>query len=397
VTDRKLIELKRKMLVHCNPNNLDKYWKQPSCDQNLITEWSFNPSTELFEVTRINGAVERLSFLDLCHLSRFDLETLSTLFLGNKEVCEQVKAADSSLARMANIEDEQLAQIRQSIAAANLEKRKKLKEGQTEASTISSSQQPQQRERRTKRAADPVIQSSQLKKKTEASTTAGMSKPPTQTRAATKRKLVLMPDSEEEEEDPEPLKRKKSSHARTSTSEAQSSEPKSSNSPPKIIKWLVQPNSDYVEITREDGHVQQVQINAVLSSLSDEDLLQLLRVENQEGRSLVSHRALLLRVHGHFNTSDPTIQPIEPEPLKLVPLQVVAPTSIKTWGFMQFSKLITIERNNGSVQMLKPTELYTLSNQDVNEMLSIARDDPDASQEQKQIIGILNELLEKED
>jgi hypothetical protein len=193
------------------------------------------------------------------------------------------------------------------------------------------------------------------------------------------------------------LKKKRSTHAPISTSEAHSSQQESQVSPPQIVSWTCLPNSDSLEITRDNGKVQQVPLNAVVDQLSDEDLIQLPVVEDQQGRNIVDHRALLLRIHGHFNSSDPTIQPINPEPLKVVPLQVFKPQGIKTWGFMSITKVLTIERNNGSIQMMKPTELHSLSNKDIKDMLSIARDDAGASKDQKHILDTPKGLVEDED
>jgi hypothetical protein len=125
-----------------------------------------------------------------------------------------------------------------------------------------------------------------------------------------------------------PLKRKKTSHATASSSEVHTSNqpPKSSGPPPKITSLTCPANSDFVEITREDERVERVQLNAVVDLLNDDDLHQMISVENRDERSLVSHRALMHRLHGYFNRQDPTLLPIFPEPISVVPLLVTDPT-----------------------------------------------------------------------
>jgi hypothetical protein len=62
-TDKKLKELRRRAYRHWRQENIDKYWKIPLRIQNLITSWEYNPSRDLFMVTRVSGAVEGLNFL----------------------------------------------------------------------------------------------------------------------------------------------------------------------------------------------------------------------------------------------------------------------------------------------------------------------------------------------
>jgi hypothetical protein len=212
--------------------------------------------------------------------------------------------------------------------------------------------------------------------------------------------LILYDYSEEEDEDMEPLKRKKSTHASATSSEAHTSEqpPKPSGPPPKIISWTCPENSEHVEITRDDKSVEKVSIatDELLVRLKNDELHQMISVENKDERSQRNHRILMHMLHGYFSSKDPSLLPINPQSSSVVPLQVVDPTSITTWGYLSNVDKVTIRRGDGQFKETAVAELSTLSTKDVKEMMAIATPDTNPSLEQYKILSILKRLTEDE-
>jgi hypothetical protein len=198
----------------------------------------------------------------------------------------------------------------------------------------------------------------------------------------------------------EPLKRKKTTHAIGTSSEAHTSEqpPKPSGPPPKIISWTCPEDSEHVEITRYDKSVEKVSIatDEILVRLKNDELRQMISVEKKDERSQRNHRILMHMLHGYFSIKDPSLLPINLQSSSAVPLQIVDPTSITTWGYLSTIEKITIGKENGQFQAIEVAKLSTLSTKDVKEILAIATPYPNPSLEQYRILSILKQLAEDE-
>jgi hypothetical protein len=102
------------------------------------------------------------------------------------------------------------------------------------------------------------------------------------------------------------------------------------------------------------------------------------------------------KLHGFFGIKDQTLLPIDLQPCSVVPLQVVAPTSIKSWSYLSVVDKISIKRENGQNLIVGVTELATQSNSDIKEMLLIASQEQNPSADQHKILSILKQLVEDE-